>query len=148
MTLRTLNYGNYGIFLIMGNAGFCPSTILQNPDGYAKVEERLRSLVLPIHALVLKLTLFRIEPSFSASHSLPLSELQGFGIQGPHLQPQLHFNYSETSCVTQALNLEPKIVTRQTSRVCVAFGRESYSRSPSPLMPPLLTKISCLELYG
>ena len=23
MTLRTLNYGNYGIFLIMGNAGFC-----------------------------------------------------------------------------------------------------------------------------
>ena len=22
MTLRTLNYGNYGIFLIMGNAGF------------------------------------------------------------------------------------------------------------------------------
>ena len=25
MTLRTLNYGNYGIFLIMGNAGFCPS---------------------------------------------------------------------------------------------------------------------------
>ena len=29
MTLRTLNYGNYGIFLIMGNAGFCPSTVLQ-----------------------------------------------------------------------------------------------------------------------
>ena len=28
MTLRTLNYGNYGIFLIMGNAGFCPSTVL------------------------------------------------------------------------------------------------------------------------
>ena len=27
MTLRTLNYGNYGIFLIMGNAGFCPSTL-------------------------------------------------------------------------------------------------------------------------
>ena len=26
MTLRTLNYGNYGIFLIMGHAGFCPST--------------------------------------------------------------------------------------------------------------------------
>ena len=22
MTLRTLNYGNYGIFLIVGNAGF------------------------------------------------------------------------------------------------------------------------------
>ena len=29
MTLRTLNYENYGIFLIMGNAGFCPSTVLQ-----------------------------------------------------------------------------------------------------------------------
>ena len=27
MTLRTLNYGNCGIFLIMGNAGFCPSTV-------------------------------------------------------------------------------------------------------------------------
>ena len=27
------NYGNYGIFLIMGNAGFCPSTVsLQVPD--------------------------------------------------------------------------------------------------------------------
>ena len=29
MTLRTLNYGNYGIFLIMGNAGFCPSTVVK-----------------------------------------------------------------------------------------------------------------------
>ena len=28
MTLRTLDYGNYGIFLIMGNAGFCPSTVV------------------------------------------------------------------------------------------------------------------------
>ena len=27
MTLRTLNYGNYGIFLIMGNTGFIPSTV-------------------------------------------------------------------------------------------------------------------------
>ena len=27
MTLRALNYGNYGIFLIMGNTGFCPSTV-------------------------------------------------------------------------------------------------------------------------
>ena len=25
----TLNYGNYGIFLIMGSAGFCPSTVQQ-----------------------------------------------------------------------------------------------------------------------
>ena len=28
MTLRTLNYGNYGIFLIMGNAGFCPLAVV------------------------------------------------------------------------------------------------------------------------
>ena len=27
MTLRTLNYGNYGIFLLMGHAGFCPSAV-------------------------------------------------------------------------------------------------------------------------
>ena len=27
VSLRTLNYGNFGIFLIMGNAGFCPSTV-------------------------------------------------------------------------------------------------------------------------
>ena len=33
MTLRTLNYGNYGIFLIMGNAGFCPSAVgPKSPD--------------------------------------------------------------------------------------------------------------------
>ena len=27
MILRTLNYGNYGILLIMCNAGFCPSAV-------------------------------------------------------------------------------------------------------------------------
>ena len=31
MTLRTLNYGNYGIFLIMGTAGFCPSAVSYIP---------------------------------------------------------------------------------------------------------------------
>ena len=31
MTLRTLNYGSYGIFLIMGHAGFCPSTVWCTP---------------------------------------------------------------------------------------------------------------------
>ena len=25
---KALNYGNYGIFLIMGSAGVCPSTVL------------------------------------------------------------------------------------------------------------------------
>ena len=29
MTLRTLNYGNDAMLLIMGNAGFCPSTVLR-----------------------------------------------------------------------------------------------------------------------
>ena len=35
MTLRTLNYGNYGIFLIMGNAGFCPSAVDSGVSGLA-----------------------------------------------------------------------------------------------------------------
>ena len=30
--LRTLNYGNYGIFLIMGNAGFISSTVVLRVD--------------------------------------------------------------------------------------------------------------------
>ena len=29
ITLRTLNYGNYGIFLMMGNAGFMSSTVFR-----------------------------------------------------------------------------------------------------------------------
>ena len=32
MTLRTLNYGSYGTFLIMGHAGFCPSTVFARLD--------------------------------------------------------------------------------------------------------------------
>ena len=32
MTLSTLNYGNYGIFLIMGNAGLIPSTVGFRPS--------------------------------------------------------------------------------------------------------------------
>ena len=31
MSLRTLNYGSYGIFLILGSAGFRSSTV---PDGH------------------------------------------------------------------------------------------------------------------
>ena len=31
MTLRTLNYGNYGLFLILGNAGFVSSTVVRDP---------------------------------------------------------------------------------------------------------------------
>ena len=40
MTLRTLNYGNYGIFLIMGNAGFCPSTVSRHPRRARTVQQR------------------------------------------------------------------------------------------------------------
>ena len=29
MTLRTLNYGNYGMFLIMGSAGFCSKAVVK-----------------------------------------------------------------------------------------------------------------------
>ena len=32
MTFRTLNYGNYGIFLLLGNAGFISSTV-EVPQG-------------------------------------------------------------------------------------------------------------------
>ena len=41
MTLRTLNYGNYGIFLIMGNAGFCPSAV-EEPSWYPLEELEAR----------------------------------------------------------------------------------------------------------
>ena len=47
MTLRTLNYGNYGIFLIMGNAGFCPSTVVREDE--AQMRQILGSLLrLPV----------------------------------------------------------------------------------------------------
>ena len=48
MTLRTLNYGNYGIFLIMGNAGFCPSTVrgpFRVPEGAPFTIEGLRGVL-------------------------------------------------------------------------------------------------------
>ena len=43
MTLRTLNYGNYGIFLVMGNAGFCPSTVCLLRSG--PIPEYIRVIV-------------------------------------------------------------------------------------------------------
>ena len=41
MTLRTLNYGNYGTFLIMGNAGFCPSTVSWRPASGSQLESAM-----------------------------------------------------------------------------------------------------------
>ena len=38
-TLRTLNYGNSSIFLIMGNAGFIPSAVVFGSFGWWMVVE-------------------------------------------------------------------------------------------------------------
>ena len=67
MTLRTLNYGNYGIFLIMGNAGFCPSTVF----GYMDPEAFCMKHVLAVQqgskpSQLLHLTRCGV-PSFSVS---------------------------------------------------------------------------------
>ena len=56
MTLRPLNYGNYGIFLMMGNAGFCPSTVrpldyLLRPSGRSGVSIWPHRGVLRPHGL-------------------------------------------------------------------------------------------------
>ena len=67
MTLRTLNYGNYGIFLIMGNAGFCPSTIvpgplivtlLKEPEGTPRVASTVQSTTRSKSAGLAVITVF------------------------------------------------------------------------------------------
>ena len=50
MTLRTLNYGNYGIFLIMGNAGFIPSTVVLSLDGETRAPSLIALAMLCAHA--------------------------------------------------------------------------------------------------
>ena len=53
MTLRTLNYGNYGIFLIIGNAGFWPSAVVA-------------SVIYPYFHEVLKFTWeFKVSQNFA-----------------------------------------------------------------------------------
>ena len=47
MTLSTLNYGNFGIFLIMGNAGFMPSTIVTSYNASAQSRDPLRVAMYP-----------------------------------------------------------------------------------------------------
>ena len=59
MTLRTLNYGNYGIFLInygnygifliMDNAGFCPSTVSTSIASFWLCLVELYSLLVGYH---------------------------------------------------------------------------------------------------
>ena len=50
MTLRTLNYGNYGIFLKMGNAGFCPSAVAYGRRG-VQVKGALRVYIIAVTAV-------------------------------------------------------------------------------------------------
>ena len=53
--LRTLNYGNYGIFLILGNAGFISSTVLNPAAGSAASPCRHRTVQGPSQLHVLDL---------------------------------------------------------------------------------------------
>ena len=46
MTLRTLNYGNYGIILVMGNAGFLSTIVLMLVKAAKWIEARVG--VLPV----------------------------------------------------------------------------------------------------
>ena len=50
MTVRTLNYGNYGIFLITGHAGFFPSAvrIMSGTPASGAFRALLQSLRTPI----------------------------------------------------------------------------------------------------
>ena len=50
-TLRTLNYGNYGIFLNMGNAGFISSTVWSD----AQLQRPSRRPRTPAHGQVFSL---------------------------------------------------------------------------------------------
>ena len=45
ITLRSLNYGNYGIVLIMGNAGFCPSAVWQGKGSLSNIAILFYSVV-------------------------------------------------------------------------------------------------------
>ena len=46
MTFRTLNCGKYGIFLIMGNAGFCPSAVVSLKGAPSRPSSRCDSWML------------------------------------------------------------------------------------------------------
>ena len=86
MTLRTLNYGNYGIFLIMGNAGFCPSTVplLQGSLSFA------RAMVQGLY------------PGKSVALSLCLQR-PGGGVTSLHVF--LYICFSVSACTSLSLSL-------------------------------------------
>ena len=68
MTLRTLNYGNYGIFLIMGNAGFCPSTVsVLAPSDQTELKPLTKAMnqrMTPSSAAPFELTVIRVKQKF------------------------------------------------------------------------------------
>ena len=59
MTLRTLNYGNYGIFLIMGSAGFCPSAVV-SATGTLNYTNHNTKPAIPVEALLCNMQALRI----------------------------------------------------------------------------------------
>ena len=60
ITLSTLNYGNYGIFLIMGSAGFCASAVALKVVAVGGDKEgQDRHWALEYHTLIL---FFLMEP--------------------------------------------------------------------------------------
>ena len=69
MTLRTLNYGDYGIFLIMGHAGFCPSAVPRGSyptpfllEGAGDLVSRVIIRVTPFRALITLLITYLLSP--------------------------------------------------------------------------------------
>ena len=91
MTLRTLNYGNYGIFLIMGGAGFCPSAVVTRPRAYQICRRALRA-----HGLCFAKTSACMEsPVFGLPYNKEeqiSSRLGTYRVQGIELKPYVRSN--------------------------------------------------------
>ena len=60
LLLRTKNYGNEGILLMMGSAGFVSSTVLQRPEHVAIPVPRASIIGLVEYTPPLALTLFHL----------------------------------------------------------------------------------------
>ena len=57
--MRTLNYGNYGIFLMMGNAGFVSSTVGRVVHGSALAVAAIAAAML--RTMVIKLSMVMVD---------------------------------------------------------------------------------------
>ena len=85
ITLRTLNYGNIGIFLVMGNAGFISSTVglsFVKSCGHLCASAQLAALVACVYVAWCKLRLN------SKPQSLKPSNSQTFNLQPQTLEPK------------------------------------------------------------